>query len=428
MDNVYPKFYKGEKYPFGFGTMDSNANRRRLNRSNSQPYFLHNHSYRKNKLILPSVGPKYENEGKIFNQYQTQSSSSSSSSFLYGTNKNRKELSNYIKDINYKVANKLQNNNFIAQQKLNNLKNNYKEIQTLLNNKLEKLEHEQQMQFDNLKYALGQERGLKIPGAVKNANKGNNYDLNLAEREDLIDATRQLPKILDKKINEALGDRRNKKSRNRYEGLISDINSMRRRIDEDLKRQRTLDDIKFRRKLDEIEERGEAIRQERQFMLQELKSLDIDKLDDPLYIQEPLPSPLYNPYPYYQYNPYMVLTFLINYMSQLNKNNNNNNDSDGLIKILLIKKLFDDNKRKQPSYFQYPIQYQNIPLMYAHPQFLQLYGYPLQPILLRPDNKNTNNNPREKEKLKSKEKKTESQEGKPFLDPLEKYLDLVNLF
>ena len=51
---------------------------------------------------------------------------------------------------------KLRNDNFIAKQKINNLKNNYSEMKTLLNNKLEKLELEQQIQVDNLKYTLGQ--------------------------------------------------------------------------------------------------------------------------------------------------------------------------------------------------------------------------------------------------------------------------------
>ena len=55
-------------------------------------------------------------------------SNNSSATFLNNTNKNRKKLPNYIKDKNYGVSTKLQNDNFISQQKLNNLKNNYNEI------------------------------------------------------------------------------------------------------------------------------------------------------------------------------------------------------------------------------------------------------------------------------------------------------------
>ena len=168
MNGIYSKFYTGNESPFGIGTWDSNQHRK-LKHSSSQPYFLTNNSSKKNNLILPPVNTNY-NKRERKNKLYTTHSSSSSSSFQYDINKNRKELSNYIKDINYSVANKLQNDNFIAQQKLNNLKNNYNEIKNLLNNKLEKLEQNQQMQFDNLKLALGQGGGLKMLREVKNAN------------------------------------------------------------------------------------------------------------------------------------------------------------------------------------------------------------------------------------------------------------------
>ena len=38
-------------------------------------------------------------------------------------------------------------------------------------------------------------------GAVKNANGGNNYDLRRAEEEDMLDATRKLPRLLENKMN-----------------------------------------------------------------------------------------------------------------------------------------------------------------------------------------------------------------------------------
>jgi len=51
----------------------------------------------------------------------------------------RKELTNFVKDINKSIAVRLQNDNFKAHQKLNNIKNNYNETKTLLNNKIDKL-------------------------------------------------------------------------------------------------------------------------------------------------------------------------------------------------------------------------------------------------------------------------------------------------
>ena len=55
----------------------------------------------------------------------------------------------------------------LSLKKINNLKNNYNEMKTLLNNKLEKLELEQQIRFDNLKYALGQVGRPKMLTEVK---------------------------------------------------------------------------------------------------------------------------------------------------------------------------------------------------------------------------------------------------------------------
>lgn len=423
MDDLYSKFYTGNTSPFGIGTWDSNKPRK-LYHSSSQPFYQTKSSIRSNNLVLPPVGSKYDNGGKKYNQYTTQSSSSISS-FRYDTKQNRNELSNYIKDINYNVATRLQNDNFLAQQKLNNLKNNYNEIKTLLNNKLEKLEQDQQMQFDNLKYALGQGGGLKMLGAVKNANGGNDYDLNLAEQEDIIDATRRLPSLIDKKINEAFGYKKYSNLRNGGSQIISNMSDMRRNIDEELKRQRTLDEMKFRRELDEIEAKRENIRQERQKMLQELQSQDLDDLEDPLYIPPLPPPPMFNPYN--PYNPYMPPPY---FMPPMNNNNNNRGDSSSeLIKIFLIKKLFDDNKQ-QP----YPYPYQYYPGMPMPPYTYQPQssnqtkknqnnnGYPMQPIILQ----NPFPFPNAQDQQSKDKRSSESQKGIPFVDPLEKYLEMVN--
>ena len=448
MDNIYSKFYTGNTSPFGIGTWDSN-HRRKLNKSSSLPYFPTNVSNKSNNLILPPVNPKYENGGKYIKQYPTQSSSSSIS-LRYDTNKNRKELSNYIKDINYSVANKLQNDNFIAQQKLNNLKNNYNEIKTLLNNKLEKLEQDQQMQFDNLKYALGQGGGLKMLGAVKNANGGNNYDLQLAEQEDIIDATRKLPKLLDKKINEAFGYKKYNRLRNGYD---TDLMPNLRKMDDELKRQRSLDDMKFRRELDEIEAKRENMRHERQLMLQELQNQEIDSLDDPFYMPSlPPPQPQMYNYNYTPYNPYMVPPPPPPYfIPPMNTGNNNNNNSDSmgeLIKLFLIKKLFDDNKQNNNQNNQaYSPQYQ-MPYMPMQPLIYKQssqkrsnrgqYGYPPMmypnyqnnpmgpnPYMNQNNNYQVPNGQGQKQENQGT-KETESQKGIPFVDPLEKYLEMVN--
>ena len=419
MENIYSKFYTGRKNPFGIGTWDSdNKIRRKLNHSNSQPYFISQNSSDSKNLILPQISSKYENGAKKPKKYETQTSSISST-YNYDTKKNRKELSNYIRDINNSVANKLQSDNYIAQKKLNNLKNNYNEIKTLLNNKIEKLEHDQQMQFDNLKYALEQGGGLKMMGAVKNANGGNQYDLQRAEEEDIIDVTRRLPKLLDEQLSKTY----NTKKKYGTGRLFSKMPDIRKRVDDELNRQKALDDLKFKRELDEIEAKRENIRQERNRMLRELQNQDIDDLDDPIYLS---PSPPFPPPPMYNpYNPYMMPSpFNPYFMPPMN---NNNNDSTGeLIKIFLIKKLFEDNKPQSsdkntyPPYF-YPF-YPGMPMPYANNNGQPLINYP-QPLIVQPPPYVPYQNPYGR---KNKGDESESQKGIPFIDPLEKYLDMVN--
>ena len=421
MENIYSKFYTGRKDPFGIGTWDSSNNkiRQKLNHSNSQPYFLSQDSSDSKNLILPPISSKYDNGARKPKKYETQTSSFSSS-YNYDTKKNRKELSNYIKDINKSVASKLQNDNFMAQQKLNNLKNNYNEIKTLLNNKIEKLEHDQQMQFDNLKYALEQGGGLKMMGAVKNANGGNKYDLQRAEEEDIIDVSRRIPKLLDEQLSKTYNIKK-KYGANR---LFSKMPDIRRRVDDELSRQKALDDLKFKRELDEIEAKRENIRQERNRMLRELQNQDIDDLDDPLYLSPnpQLTPPIYNPY-----NPYMMPPpFPPYFMPPMNNNNNNHSDSTGdLIKIFLIKKLFDDKPQssENQSYppFFYPF-YPGIPYQYGNNKGQPVINYP-QPLIVQPPYvpyQNPYNHG------KNKDDESESQKGIPFIDPLEKYLEMVN--
>jgi hypothetical protein len=74
-------------------------------------------------------------------------------------------------------------------------------MKILLNNKIEKLEQEQRMQYENLKRSIEQGGGLKMMDAAKNPNGGNIYDLKRAEEEDMIDATRKLPRILEEEGN-----------------------------------------------------------------------------------------------------------------------------------------------------------------------------------------------------------------------------------
>ena len=85
------------------------------------------------------------------------------------------------------------------------------------------------------------------------------------------------------------------------------------------------------------------MRHERQIMLQELQNQSMDSLDYPLYI------------------PNISLKFVPIYnmpsMNTDNNNRNNNHDSmSELIKLFLIKQLFDDNGQNNQKNRSYPPQ------------------------------------------------------------------------
>ena len=233
---------------------------------------------------------------------------------------------------------------------------------------------------------------------------------------DIINATKKVPSYLDYKINTALT---NRKLKDELEEKMK-ISRLKNRLDEELNRQRALDDLKFRRDINEIEAKRENIRLKRRHMLNELKNLDYDDLDSPLYLP---PPPLPPPPPYYAFpQPQYYLPPMYT---------NNNGDSIGeLVKFFLVKKLFDESK--QPLiYPQYPYQYYPgypFPFIYDPNIKKQLskikpFSYPVQPIIIQNPAPNP---PTKKKQSINNNIITESQKGIPFVDPLEKYLDMVN--
>jgi len=419
MDNVYSLFYTGQQNPYGIGTWDSK--RRKLKNSSSQPYLTSNsknlphilseqnrkntqYSRDREDLHLPLIHTNHNYKDKL-RRYKTINSSESGSSYRYDTNANRKELSNFVKDINNSIAVRLQNDNLIAQQKLNNIKNNYNEIKTLLNNKIEKLEQDQQMQFDNLKLALEKGGGLKMMGAVKNANGGNNFDLQRAEEEDMIDATRKLPRLLEEKIN--LLNNMKIQEKQDEKRLLSQA---RRKLNDELKKQKEKDEIRFKKEIDEIEQKRERIRQERKRLIEELNNDFEDSESNTIYSNSqsgPAPSPpplMYPPQMMPQY-PYQQPMFI---PPPIHTNNNNGDSTSEFLKIFLLKKLFDDKPHQtvqnppMPQFMPFgQNQYQYPPMMYQNPQ---------QPNMMYPGQPPYNN--------------MSGTDGCiPFIDPLEDYLE-----
>ena len=453
MDNLYSLFYQGQgqQNPYGIGTWDSKGHK--LKHSSSMPFYTNSKTLppilseqiRKNtqnsssskKIKLPIIHSRpesYHRFKKINKKYKT--NSSSESSYQYDVNQNRKELSNYVKDINNSIAVRLQNDNFLAQQKLNNIKNNYNEIKTLLNNKIEKLEQDQQMQFDNLKYALEQGGGLKMMGAVKNANGGNIYDLKRAEEEDMIDATRKLPKLLEDKIN--IINNMKKKEKQDEKRLLSQV---RKKINEEIKKQKEKDEIRFKKEKDDIEQKRENIRRERRRLIEELQYNNNEESEsnpNTIYPNQNIIQPgigMYPPQmmPQYPYPPSMY--------PPPPMNNNNNDSTSEFLKIFLLKKLFDDKPQviqnpqpQMPQFIPYPQIQPQIPpqIQYQPPPYQQpIYQPQPQPIIYQnpPPAVNPQNvvvqqgkGQQYKDIVITKSDTLNSDKGIPFIDPLEEYL------
>ena len=385
MDNVYSKMYTGHTNTFGIGS--GGSKHLKLKHSSSMPYFtnqsnnypltfsdqppykkinnntnLSNNSNQKLRLPIIEAMPRRK-------RYITKSSEQSS--YSYHSKNNRNELSNFMIDINKNISSRLQNDNFIAQQKLNNIKNNYNEIKTLLNNKIEKLEQDQQMQFENLKYALEQGGGLKMMGAVKNANGGNIYDLKRAEEEDIIDATRKLPRLLEEKIN--IINNMKIKEKEDEKRLLSQV---KRKVNEEIKKQKEKDEIRFKRELDDIEQKRENIRQERRRLIEELQNRDIEESEieslnsQPIYNQNIAPQSPFPPSIYPTQMPQMMTPYAFPPNIYPPMNNNNNKDStDELLKIFILKKIFDDKPQTVQTAPQIQPIPQYIPNPYPPPQY-----------------------------------------------------------
>ena len=214
------------------------------------------------------------------------------------------------------------------------------------------------------------------------------------------------------------------------------MSKMSRRINEKIKRESTVDDLQFLKEFDENEEKKNSnTRLIQQEMLQELKNLEIEELEDSLLIP-PMPPPQFPPSlsPFFPY-PYITALFPPQIIIPP-KNNNNNQASDStaeLVKFLLIKKLLDkdDNKPLYPYQMNY-YTFNPIPYWYYPPYYkikkpkkkFNLFSYP-KPIIIK-----SSPPPKEqKNKKKRKTTKTESSNSQKeisFIDPLDNYLKSLN--
>ena len=66
----------------------------------------------------------------------------------------KRDITYLMDEMNYNFQKKLQNDNNIINENINEVQNNYDEMKYLLNNKMDKLELQQKMDFENLRNEL----------------------------------------------------------------------------------------------------------------------------------------------------------------------------------------------------------------------------------------------------------------------------------
>ena len=97
---------------------------------------------------------------------------------------NSRDLSNAIKNIDNNYYRRMNKNNPIFYDKLNNIESNYNQMRLMLNDKINRLEHNQRKVNDFLKYSLEQDRLQNDINSYKfNKYLKNYHDKNVSEKE-----------------------------------------------------------------------------------------------------------------------------------------------------------------------------------------------------------------------------------------------------
>ena len=221
-------------------------------------------------------------------------------------NNNKNSITSYLKQ-----------DNMLAHKQLDEINNEYNNMKNFLNDKVSKFEQQQQMQFDTLR--------------------------NYLEENNL---------------------RENLESREKYKNNI--MNEIKSHIDCEMNRKKNIDKI---RDLDYKERIGRKLAKEKQEREQLLREMDyvekikrLDQMEKMILhknlmnkkIQEMYNSIYYpNPYNFPGYPPFMSPLFF----EMMNAYNNNNKHNE-IMKLYLLKSLFDEDKpKKDPPFIMKPPKY-----------------------------------------------------------------------
>ena len=216
-------------------------------------------------------------------------------------------------DYKYKRGEKFlpQNYTIMNKDKLNAIENNYYEMRYFLNDKINRLEKNQEKFNHILQYSLEQNRLQNDINAfnydkyidhverVKREKDIQYYkDKNYVEKEYLINFLNEMPKIIDNKINRVLNDEYELKKQQQY------MDNLKEKMMMEMKAQRMHDYMKYKRQINELKklrslEEQEKIRLQNEIEQQrfkyELKSLK--------YKNQFTPFGPFGPYPFLPFNP-----------------------------------------------------------------------------------------------------------------------------
>ena len=216
----------------------------------------------------------------------------------------KNDISNYMEEINYNIQRKMENDNNIIHNNLNEVQNNYDEMKYLLKDKIDKIELKQKMDFENLKSQL------------------HNSSMNNENDEIII---------------------------NKKQSLQSEIND---HIKEEIRKQREIDEMNHQKELDELRRKHEMEDFENKKIADELRFQRMKNglLKTRNHRQStPTPPPVVQPM--IQQMPLPLFYPLPNNQG----NGNNGHTSDELFKLFMMKSLFGEDlfpsqKKKEVKY------------------------------------------------------------------------------
>ena len=237
--------------------LDKLKHRKSINNNSDNEQIEINHEKLKNYNNLENIKKEEKEKRKNYKNYYKKLQRE-----IYIPLQN--DYSNYKRRINLNIQEKLKKDNNLIKSNINEIEDNYNQIKILLNEKLQKIEKRQKMDFENLKNILKKIGGKKMNRAIQNVFDGANYDLQKAGDEDLLnEVADNLPILIKEKI-----EKEEKIKEEMDKQLKDDIN---KRIYIEFQKQRQTDELKHKEKLEKMKLQQKKERIENMKSLNELK-------------------------------------------------------------------------------------------------------------------------------------------------------------